>query len=273
MLIKSYIFCCSFILVALSAFSQTENDSLAEKYNLFHAFPGEQMRDMETDRPDVTESPYSVPAGHFQFESDLYRADRIKYSQENIVHHSINFANYKIGLNGSTDLQFVCETFYKEKNVETGQISYRGGLEELVIRLKKNIVHKPRMALAIMPYVEIPFHQQNFYNFGIIIPYSYKINDDWTFGAQIETEFYYYCPDRKLLPQFLCSWTFGRDLTRRLGFFLEQFITQGNQEFHFYQNGGIIYTVNKNLRFDTGFNYGFTSGSGKSYFLGVSFRI
>jgi hypothetical protein len=29
------------------------------------------LREMSTDRPDKTESPYTVDAGHFQFEADL----------------------------------------------------------------------------------------------------------------------------------------------------------------------------------------------------------
>jgi hypothetical protein len=41
------------------------------QYNLFSPTPRALMRDMSTDRPDKTESPYTVDAGHFQFEADL----------------------------------------------------------------------------------------------------------------------------------------------------------------------------------------------------------
>src|SRR5262245_66185319 len=40
-------------------------------YDLFHPTPNELMREMSTDRPDQTESPYTVDAGHFQVEMDL----------------------------------------------------------------------------------------------------------------------------------------------------------------------------------------------------------
>lgn len=44
-----------------------------QKYSLFNSVPRSQMREMETERPDVTESPYTVDAGHFQYETDLIR--------------------------------------------------------------------------------------------------------------------------------------------------------------------------------------------------------
>src|SRR5262245_25948677 len=40
-------------------------------YNLFNPTPRDLMREMSTDRPDQTESPYTVDAGHFQMEMDL----------------------------------------------------------------------------------------------------------------------------------------------------------------------------------------------------------
>src|SRR5215208_5769920 len=47
-------------------------------YNLFHPTPPDLMRELSTDRPDKTESPYTVDAGHVQIEMDLasYSYDR-----------------------------------------------------------------------------------------------------------------------------------------------------------------------------------------------------
>src|SRR2546425_12662784 len=48
------------------------------KYTLFNPTPRELMREMNTDRPDKTESPFTVDAGHFQIEADIlnYTYDR-----------------------------------------------------------------------------------------------------------------------------------------------------------------------------------------------------
>src|SRR6267143_1757097 len=47
-------------------------------YTLFNPAPRELRREMSTDRPDKTESPYTVDAGHFQAEADIlsYTYDR-----------------------------------------------------------------------------------------------------------------------------------------------------------------------------------------------------
>ena len=41
-------------------------------YTLFNPTPDRLLRDMTTDRPDVTESPFTVDAGHIQIESNLF---------------------------------------------------------------------------------------------------------------------------------------------------------------------------------------------------------
>ncbi len=47
-------------------------------FNLFNPTPRELMRELSTDRPDKTESPYTVDAGRVQVELDLvtYTSDR-----------------------------------------------------------------------------------------------------------------------------------------------------------------------------------------------------
>ena len=47
-------------------------DAPADKsvYHLFHPTPFALMRELNTDRPDKTESPFTVDAGHYQIELD-----------------------------------------------------------------------------------------------------------------------------------------------------------------------------------------------------------
>src|SRR5207247_8308607 len=59
-------------------------------YTLFNPTPRELMREMNTDRPDKTESPYTVDAGHFQVEADVLK-DR-KSTRLNSSHEWISYA-------------------------------------------------------------------------------------------------------------------------------------------------------------------------------------
>src|SRR5687767_4226781 len=71
------------------------------QYTFLNPTPRELMREMSTDRPDKTESAYSVDAGHFQMEMDLLSAS---YDRHNDSSHtrvesvSVATANLKLGL-------------------------------------------------------------------------------------------------------------------------------------------------------------------------------
>ena len=41
-------------------------------YNLFKPVPDDLLRDMDTDRPDKSNSPHTLDAGHFQVETGLF---------------------------------------------------------------------------------------------------------------------------------------------------------------------------------------------------------
>jgi hypothetical protein len=43
-----------------------------DQYTLFNPTPKDQMRDFNTDRPTKSNVPYTVDAGHFQYEGDLF---------------------------------------------------------------------------------------------------------------------------------------------------------------------------------------------------------
>ena len=42
------------------------------QYTLFNPIPSNCLREFDPDRPDVTDSPFTVDAGHIQFESGLF---------------------------------------------------------------------------------------------------------------------------------------------------------------------------------------------------------
>ena len=41
-------------------------------HTLFNPTPTDKMRDFNTDRPTKSNVPYTVPAGHFQYEGDIF---------------------------------------------------------------------------------------------------------------------------------------------------------------------------------------------------------
>src|SRR5687767_1670767 len=78
------------------------------QFHLFRPTPDAPMREMATDRPDKTESAYSVDAGHFQIEMDLvnYGYDRHNVARDHTVSDNLAIApfNFKVGDRKSTRL-------------------------------------------------------------------------------------------------------------------------------------------------------------------------
>src|SRR5262245_12557766 len=82
----------------------------ADTFTVFHPTPRAQMRELSTDRPDTTESPNSVDAGHVQAELDL----AVLGFTGDVSTIDVAAANLKLGLTGSTDLQVVIEPYHRE---------------------------------------------------------------------------------------------------------------------------------------------------------------
>src|SRR4051812_390436 len=80
-------------------------------FTLLHPTPPALVREMSTDRPDKTESPFTVDAGHFQLEMDVvnYTYDRHNSDHSAIRAESLSVApvNLKVGLLNNVDLQVI----------------------------------------------------------------------------------------------------------------------------------------------------------------------
>src|SRR5436309_7704493 len=85
------------------------------QYTLLDPTPRQLMREMNTDRPDKTESPFTVDAGHFQIEADIlsYTYDRDNPARTDTRVETVDIAplNLKVGLCNSVDLQLALETY------------------------------------------------------------------------------------------------------------------------------------------------------------------
>jgi hypothetical protein len=84
--------------MGITVASAGESSAVPNKwqYNLFNPMPRALMREMSTDRPDRTESPPTVDAGHFQFEADLvsFGIDRWNADGERVF--GVNVANVNL---------------------------------------------------------------------------------------------------------------------------------------------------------------------------------
>lgn len=136
------------------------------------------LRELSTDRPDTTESPYTVDAGHFQIEAEIASWTRDRSHSET----ALGQINFKYGLDDFTDLQWISPTHcWTDDGGE--------GWGNVQIRLKRNLWGNDAgdTALAVMPYAELPTGDEAFgadrLQGGLIIPFAFS-HGDWGFGLQ-----------------------------------------------------------------------------------------
>ena len=95
-----------------------------DQYTLFNPTPADKMRDFNTDRPTKSNVPYTVPAGHFQYEGDLfiYGYDNVSVPDTNITSWTVGNPTLKLGLLNDLDFE-VDFSFYnsiRSATVSTG---------------------------------------------------------------------------------------------------------------------------------------------------------
>jgi hypothetical protein len=184
--------------VAVSAAEPAPADK--SQYHLFNPTPRELMREMSTDRPDLTESPYTVDAGHFQFETDLwnYSHDRHNSIRANTRDEVTSFAtiNAKAGLLNNLDLQFVIPVYnrIRSHDLSTGTISRDQGFGDLTVRMKYNLWGNDggKTAFGVMPFVKFPTAARGLGNNsvegGLILPLAVELPGGWGMGTMLEVD-------------------------------------------------------------------------------------
>jgi len=254
----------------------------AARYSLLHAAPKEQMRDMETDRPDVTESPITVDAGHFQYETDLVRRIRERTEQEQISTILINQLNLKIGITNTADFHVGFQSYGRQVvKGSSSQIKETStGYGDLTLRIKQNLLGNDRgdFALAVLPYLRMPtskFDDGSRLEGGLILPMQYKLPREWRLGFQLEVDRLKDQDQQAMHTEWLQSLTLSHSLFRNLGGMAETYYTYDFKAHQWsnYLNASLQMDVAKDVKIDAGVNYGIQSTAEKHYFVGASCRF
>ncbi len=258
-------------------------------YHLFRPVPDELLRELSTDRPDKTESPYTVDAGHFQIESDLinYTRDEDTSGGNAVRTESFSAAaiNLKAGLLPNADLQFVFEPFISEriKDRDAGSTVSRSGHGDLITRLKVNLWgnDEGQTAFAIMPFVKFPTHRRgpgnNSVEGGVILPLAVSLPQDWSMGVMTEFDVMRDGEGGGHHAEFINSITFGHAICGELSGYIEFFSwvsAETDSDWAGTLDVGLTYGLSRNTQLDCGVNFGVTSSADDlNPFLGLSVRF
>ena len=247
------------------------------------------MRELTTDRPDKTESPYTVDAGHFQIEADIltYSYDRHNSDHANRSVETVSIApvNLKVGLLNRVDFQLVLETYTSVRihDRTTGLVQKQRGFGDIIPRLKVNFWGDDggKTAGGIMPYLKLPTNQDHLGNNsvegGIILPLAVELPAGWGMGLMTQYDFNRNETGDQYHTEFVNSITFSHDITSKLGAYVEFFSvvsTERGSPWAGTVDAGLGYALTKNIQLDAGINIGVTrSADDWNPFIGISWRF
>ncbi len=278
-----------FAIVALAAspaFGQAVDKSA---YSLANPTPADALRDLSTDRPDKTESPYTVDAGHLQIEVNFFvhSSDVDRRAAANIRSETIAIApfNLKLGLTRTTDVQLLVETYVEQTIVDraSGAREKLSGFGDVTLRLKHNLWGNDggRTALALMPVVKLPVSSNGLGNGavepGLIVPLAITVSDRVGVGLMTEVDLVEQADGRGYAANVINSAAVGFDLTSRLGAYTELFVersTDRGARWNVTGDMGLTYALSDDLQLDGGVNIGITDAADDvELFVGVSRRF
>jgi hypothetical protein len=240
------------------------------------------MRELSTDRPDQTESPYTVDAGHWQIEFDFatYTYDH----EAGVRTNTLNIApvNVKLGLTNTTDLQVIYDSYTRERIRAAGVTTTTRDWGDLTVRLKHNLWGNDGgdTALAVMPFVKIPLKTGDTGNDlvegGVIIPLAVNLPAGWGLGLMTEIDWLADATGNDRHFEWVNTITFSHDITRRLGGYVE-FVSVHSEEsgtgWAAQVAAGFTYAISTDIQLDGGCNVGVTRAAPDVQpFIGLTLR-
>jgi hypothetical protein len=254
------------------------------QYHLLNPTPRDRMRPMSTDRPDRTESPYTVDAGHFQIEMDVFQYTHDREQDVRIERWQIAPMNLKIGLLNNIDFQLVLETYVDELMIDRDHDTRerRSGFGDVTARLKINLWGNDggSTAFAMMPFIKFPTNQDRLGNTavegGVILPLAIELPFEFRTGIMTEFDFVRDVNGRSYHAEFINTMTIARDIVGGLGGYVEFFSQTSSRGGPWLGtfDVGLTYAITDDVQLDAGVNIGLTrTAKDINPFVGLSMRF
>jgi hypothetical protein len=132
------------------------------RYWLLDPTPPDLMRKFNTARPTKPNTPYTVDAGHFLYESDIFNWTYDHWNVSGTTANTYLFTSpvLKLGLTNSTDLQvgFTPRERVRNKDRATGRVSDASGFGDVLTRVSTNLWGNDGgdSAMALIPFLKWP---------------------------------------------------------------------------------------------------------------------
>jgi hypothetical protein len=269
-----------------AAAAQETNNIPPDKsgYNLFHPTPESLMRDLSPDRPDATESPYTVDAGHYQLEMDFANFTYDKNNGATAKAWDVGDFNFKIGLLNNVDLQLVYDNYLNVNTKDSsGHSTTQSGFGDFTTRLKINIWGNDsgKTAFALLPFIKFPTSTAHLGNNavegGVIFPFAVSLPYDFDLSMETSVGVFKDEDDNNYHEETILSASIDHKIVGNLSAFLEfanNFSTEQHSGWVGTVDTGLEYLVTKNIQLDLDCYFGVTHAAPDfNPFMGITWRF
>jgi hypothetical protein len=255
------------------------------RFTLFDPTPVSLMREFNTDRPDVTESPYTVDAGHFQVEFSFAEYTHDDGQGTRTDGWAVVPANFRVGLLNNLDLQLLVNPFQELRSHGHGISQHRSGLGYTELRSNLNLWGNDggKTAFSLMPFVRFPTGSDGLSNHhiegGLILPLAVQeLPAGFDLGAMAEFDVDRNNQNGAYGVDFIHSVALEHSL------FVEELKAYGEyvgispmgtgHTYLAYFDTGATYALTRNTQLDIGINIGLAGRADDfTVFAGFSFRL
>jgi hypothetical protein len=251
-------------------------------FDLFHPVPRKQLRELRPDRPGVTESPFTVDAGHFQLETDALRLINSREDTMRNRDFHLAYAVAKMGLSRRTDLQVEVPLYSisKERGERQHDWDQHRGFGDVAIRVKHNFMgddQESPIAMGVVAYTRLPTGGQagsGAVEGGLILPVNIMLPHKWNLDVQVESDVNYDREESNHYVRVMPSIAVDHEFNDVFGFLVEG-VTQWDAQHSGWRssvNLAPIITLNDNLQLDFGAHLALNKETDREFFVGFTFR-
>jgi Putative MetA-pathway of phenol degradation len=240
------------------------------QYWLFNPIPADQMRTFSTDRPTKSNVPYTVDAGHFQYETDLVNFTHQVSGSTRTDTLLVPNPTFKVGLTNNADLE-VNLPFAGVHSFGSGPPSTLWGIGDTFVRSKINLWGNDGgvTAAAAIPYVKAPTAPFGIGNGavegGLIGPAAVSLPNSFTLLLVPEIDALKNIADNGRHGNYVFDVNLSREVIKNVTAYVELWSdysadpTKGGTLMSF--DAAVAWVVLPNVQIDLGANFGLTSAT------------
>jgi hypothetical protein len=263
------------------------------QFTLFNPTPADELREMDTDRPNKTNTPHTIDAGHLQIETGyfdyVYYRDRYQGADGRTDFLGIGQFNFRLGVLNNLEVNAIINSydFQRYTDYSSDESIRQNGLGDTVLGGKLNLFGNEigettwATALGIQPQLKIPTARQDIGNghaeLFVGVPFLMNLPDGFHLGLQPTVSWQRSFYNTADVTGVQNSASIDRVFFGNFDIYLEywsQITTEQHQVAQQTLDAGIIYSVNDNVALDTGLNFGLDRASPTfEWVSGISVRF